>query len=46
MKVFNFLSTLFGDKDFVSRESPIFADFKNITYYWIKIVHFLYTDKI
>ena len=27
---FNFLSTLFGNKDFISKESPILADFKNI----------------
>ena len=30
-------STLFGDKDFISQESLILADFENITYYWIKI---------
>ena len=30
-------STLFGDKDFLSQESLILADFENITYYWIKI---------
>ena len=29
MKIFNFLSTLFGNKDFISQESPILADFKN-----------------
>ena len=40
-KIFNFLSTLFGNKDFISRESPIFADFENVTYCWIKIVNFL-----
>ena len=38
MKIFN--------KDFISHESPILADFENITYYWIKIVNFLQTDKI
>ena len=27
MKIFNFLSTLFGNKDFISQESPILADF-------------------
>ena len=27
MKIFNFLSTIFGNKDFISRESPILADF-------------------
>ena len=37
MKIFNFLSTLFGNKDFISQESPILADFKNMTYYWIKL---------
>ena len=26
MKIFNFLSTLFGKKDFISRERPILAD--------------------
>ena len=45
MKIFNFLSTLFDNKDFISPESPIFSDFENITYYWIKIVNFLKTDK-
>ena len=29
-KNFNFLSTLFGNKDFIPQESPILADFKNI----------------
>ena len=28
------------------KESPILADLKNVTYYWIKIVNFLLTDKI
>ena len=41
MKIFNFLSRLFGNKNFISQESPILGDFKNITYYWIKIVNFL-----
>ena len=27
-KFSNFLSTLFGNKNFISQESPIFADFK------------------
>ena len=27
MKILNFLSTLFGNKNFISRESPIWADF-------------------
>ena len=26
MKISNFLSTLFGNKDFISQESPILAD--------------------
>ena len=30
MKIFNFLSTLFGNQGFMSWESPIFADFENI----------------
>ena len=38
-KIQNFLSTLFGNKGFMSRKSPILADFENITYYWIKIVN-------
>ena len=46
LKIFNFLSTLFRNKDFISQEGPIFADFENITYYWIKIVNFPQTDKI
>ena len=29
-KICNFLSTLFGNKDLISQESPILADFKNI----------------
>ena len=29
MKILNFLSTLFGNKDFISKESPNLADFKN-----------------
>ena len=41
MKIFNILSTLFGNKDFISRESPIFADFKNVVLYKkICIIHF------
>ena len=36
MKIFNFLSRLFGNKDFISRKSPIFADFKNIVMYGYK----------
>ena len=30
MKILNLLSTLFGNKDFISQDSPILADFKNI----------------
>ena len=30
INIFNFLSMLFGNKDFISRESPILAQFKNI----------------
>ena len=30
MKIFSFLSTLFVNKDFISQESPILADFENI----------------
>ena len=37
MKIFDFLSTLFGNKDFISQESPILADFEKIIYNWIKI---------
>ena len=29
MKIFNFLSTLFRNKDFISQESPILADVEN-----------------
>ena len=32
---FQLFTTLFGNKDFISQESPIFADFKNITYYLV-----------
>ena len=38
LKIFNFLFTLFRNKDFISQEAPIFADFENTTYYWIKIL--------
>ena len=37
MKIFNFLSTLFGNKDFISQESPILADFENTTFIFIDI---------
>ena len=30
MKMFNFLSTLFGKESFISQESPILADFENM----------------
>ena len=30
VKIVNFLLTLFGNKEFISQESPIFDDFKNI----------------
>ena len=40
MKIFNFLTTLFGYKDFISQESLILADFEKITYYWFKDVNF------
>ena len=30
VKIVNFLSILFGNKEFISQESPIFDDFKNI----------------
>ena len=29
VKIFNFLSTLFRNKDFISQESPILADIEN-----------------
>ena len=44
MKIFNFLSALFGNKDFISQESLISADFENITYYWIKIVNLFHSS--
>ena len=46
MKILNFLSTLFGNKNFISQESAIFADFKNIIFYWIKVFNLSKTDKI
>ena len=30
MKIFNFLSTLLSNKNYISQKSPILADFKNI----------------
>ena len=30
MKIFNFISTVFGNKNFKSQESPILAVFKNM----------------
>ena len=30
-EILNVLSTLFGEKDFISRESPILANYDNIT---------------
>ena len=32
VKIFNFLSTLFWNKDFISQESPILADVENIVF--------------
>ena len=45
MKIFNFLPTLFGNKDFISRESPILADFKNIIQLFT-FSSFFYNDQI
>ena len=43
--MFNFLSTLFGNKNFISKESSIFADFQNRICYWIKSSIFNPKDK-
>ena len=40
MKILNFLSTLFGNKNFISQESSIFADFKNIDFQFQDIIDF------
>ena len=37
MKMFNFLSTLFGNESFISQESPILADFENMRAIYIKV---------
>ena len=44
MKIFNFLSTLFGNKDFILQESPIFADVENTTYNKERISQAHYND--
>ena len=38
LKIWNFLSTLFWNEDFISQESPILADVENKVFYWIRIV--------
>ena len=45
-KTFNFLSSLFGNKDFISQESPMLADVENIMFYWIRIIDLLLRDNI
>ena len=35
VKICNFLSTLFRNKDFISQESPILADVKNVIFFII-----------
>ena len=37
VKILNFLSMLFRNKNFISQESPILADVENIVF-WFKIV--------
>ena len=40
LKIGNFLSMLFWNKDFISQESPIFADVEKKVFYWTKIIVF------
>ena len=38
LKIWNFLSTLFWNEDFISQESPILADVEDKVFYWIRII--------
>ena len=40
-EIYNFLSTLFRNKDFILQQSPILADVKNLVFYWIRIIDLL-----
>ena len=44
VKIANFLSTLFRNKDFISQESSILADVENIVF-WFRILKSIFSTK-